>query len=333
MRFSLGRFVLGLLLAGALNTAALAEAPFERLRSSSILPPLDLAKLQRGEIVVERGPVGQFPRGVHLQSCYFIRAPLAVVGNALLHWDPVKRRDADVRLYREYGLPGSLSDFQNLRLETAFDGDTWLLQRSTQAGRGKAVGDLHLTREETALLGQKSPSEAWREILQGRSSALARGGVAAVAPYRSEGSVSPGTEFRGLLTLDPKAAEHFQPILKTRPLAAGGPAASETVAYWEATKVRDHLTLQLGFFAAQKNADSWQLIDCVYYPSDTYFMSLDLTQLWPVEGGTLVWQVGFVSAPFRTYLGGVDRFVAGKLMTEETIKTIKTFRAAVEKSH
>ncbi len=67
------------------------------------------------------------------------------------------------------------------------------------------------------------------------------------------------------------------------------------------------------------------------HPSDTYFMALELIQLWPVEGGTLVWQVDFVSAPFRTYLGGVDRFIAGKQMTEETLDTIKTFRAHLER--
>ena len=91
--------------------------------------------------------------------------------------------------------------------------------------------------------------------------------------------------------------------------------------------MRGHTTLQLGVFAARKSADSWQLIDCVYYPTDTYLMALDLFQLWPVEGGTVVWQVGAVSAPFRSYLGGADRFIAGKQLSAETIETIKAFRA------
>ena len=55
-------------------------------------------------------------------------------------------------------------------------------------------------------------------------------------------------------------------------------------------------------------------------------MTLDLFQLWPVDGGTRVWQIGFVSAPFRSYLGGVDRYVAGKQMTTETLDTIRAFR-------
>jgi hypothetical protein len=113
---------------------------------------------------------------------------------------------------------------------------------------------------------------------------------------------------------------------------AGGKAASEAVGYWETSKLQDHTSLQLGFFAAAKEAESWQLINCVYYPSDTYFMAIDLFQLWPVEGGTLVWQVGLASAPFRSYLGGVDRYFAGRLMTGETLATIRAFRSDIEKS-
>ena len=60
-------------------------------------------------------------------------------------------------------------------------------------------------------------------------------------------------------------------------------------------------------------------------------MALELFQLWPVDGGTLVWQVGFVSAPFRAYLGGLDRFIAGKLMMQATLDTIIAFRSDIEK--
>ena len=160
---------------------------------------------------------------------------------------------------------------------------------------------------------------------------MTRGGVQGVAPYGTDAALSPGSEFKGLLSLAPKAAQFFRPITGAKPAVANGHPASEVVAYWDASKVRDHATLQLGFQAAQKSSDSWQVLSCVYYPSDTYFMSLDLYQLWAVEGGTLVWQVGLVSAPFRTYLGGADRFIAGKLMNSETLDTIKTFRASVEK--
>jgi hypothetical protein len=152
-----------------------------------------------------------------------------------------------------------------------------------------------------------------------------------VDPYASHEAISPGSEFRDLVALVPKIARHFRPILGAYPLVVDGKPASENVAYWETARVRNHTTLQLGLVAAHRALESWQLVDCIYYPSDTYFMALDLYQLWPVEGGTLVWRISFVSAPFRGYLGGIDRFVASRQLLEETLESIRVFRADIEK--
>lgn len=330
--FSLGRKFILLALAATL-TANAPAGPLEELRSLTQLPAVDLAQLKAGKIISERGPLGDFPRGIYLESCYFIHAPMAAVGSGLLHWDPLQHRDPDVRLYREFAFPGPAGVFQKLQLDSGFAGDKWLLDQTARAAQTGEAGDLHLTSEELALLRQKatSPNEAWQEILRRRTEALARGGLEAVPPYGADKSISPRSEFRALLSLAPRTARHFEAIAEAQPLVAGGKPASEAVGYWEATKVRDHTTLQLGLFAARKSPDSWQLVGCVYYPSDTYFMALDLFQLWPVDGGTLVWQVGFVSAPFRTYLGGVDRYIAGQQLNQETIETIRAFRADLEK--
>jgi hypothetical protein len=305
----------------------------EELHSVAQLPAIDLAALKRGQVMVERRPNGDFSRGVFLESCYFLHAPMSVVGENLLHWNPIPHKELEIRRYGEFSLPPAATAFEAVKLDPATPDDNWLLDRTGEIARGSAPTDLHLTNQEAEFLRKKSanPSAAWQQILRGRAEALARGGLAAVPSYGGDNSISPGSEFRGLLTLAPKTARHFQSITKAQPMNSNGTPASEAVGYWEMTKVRDHTTLQLGLFAAQKTANSWQLVNCVYYPSDTYFMALDLFQLWPVDGGTLVWQVGFVSAPFRTYLGGVDRYVAGKQMMQETIDTIKAFRADVEK--
>jgi len=257
---------------------------------------------------------------------------MPAVGNALLHWNPPQHEDLDVRLYREYSLPAVAEVFRRLQLESRFPDDRWLLQQTAQAGESRNAGDLHLTSEEVRLLAQRKnqPNNAWQEILRRRSDALTRGGLAAVPPYGPDKSVSPYSEYRGLLSLVPTAAQFFRPVTESAPLLAGAKPASEVVGYWETTKIRDHTTAQLGVFAAQKGTDSWQLVDLVYYPSDTYYMALDLFQLWPVDEGTLVWQVGLASAPFRAYLGGIDRYFAGKIMTQETLATIKAFRADLE---
>lgn len=282
--------------------------------------------------MVERGPVGDFPRGIYLEACYFIHLPMEKVGNALLHWNPVAHQDVEVRLYREFQPPPSADAFKTLKLNHSLNGDQWILDETAKVAQGGKSEDLHLTSNEIEIIRQhgNDPSEAWREILRHRAETASHGGLATVAPYGKDRSISPRSEFRGLLSLTPKVEQHFRPVATASPFSAKGKPASETVGYWEASKVRDHNTLQLGLFAAQKGGESWQLIDCLYYPSDTYFMSLNLFQLWPVEGGTLVWQVGYVSAPFRSYLGGIDRYVAGKMMTQETMDTIKAFRRDLE---
>lgn len=337
---------LGWVAAGLLAASASANAgPLEELKSLSQLSGIDLAKLKSGKILTQRESEGNFARGISAEACYFIRAPIGVVGNRLLHWDPTKHPKSDSRLYQEYNFPSSRTAFQTLRLDQSIPNDRWLLDHTFEVADGAAAGDLHLTTAEVELIRQDVPkkgaasaqaraaraNDIWGEILRGRSDSLGRGGITAVAPYGNEHDISPGSEFRGLLTLNSRAAKHFRPVLNAQPFSASGASADEVVGYWEATVVRSHTTLQLGAFNARKSADSWQLADCVYYPSDTYFMTLNVFQLWSVDGGTLVWQVGFVSAPFRTYLGGVDRYIAGKQLTQETLDTIKTFRAEVEK--
>lgn len=336
----LGTLALGLVFAGVSN-----GGPLEEIRAVSHLPAFDLAQLQRGEIVTQHGEEGSFARGISLESCYFVAAPMAEVGNKLLHWDPTRHPEMETRLYREYPPAASGSAFQAVRLSSRIANDRWLLDHTYAIADGNAAGDLHLTAAEVQLIRESIPkkeaasaaarearaNDVWGQILRRRSESLAGGGMTAVAPYGSDPAISPGSEFRGLLTLDEKAAKHFRPILGARPLSGSGANADEVVGYWETALIRGHTTLQLGVFTARKGTDSWQLVDCVYYPTDTYFMALDAFQLWPVAGGTLVYQVGFVSAPFRSYLGGVDRYVAGKQMVGETLSTIKAFRADLEK--
>ncbi|MGB8340191.1 MAG: hypothetical protein WCE51_01265 [Chthoniobacterales bacterium] len=332
LRSSSGKTLGGLLLATALGTP-LQAGPFEELRSDAQLSQrVDLARLKNGQIICTRGALGAFSRGISLQSCYFIRAPMQKVGDALLHWDPPKHKELEIHSYHEYSLPGTAAVFAKLRLDPGLPEDHWLLKQTDRVIQTGEAGDLHLTNKEAARLAkEKTPANtAWQEILHRRSDALAQGGLAAVPPYGADRSLSPASEFEGLLSLVPQAARHFQPIDAAWPHAAAGRPANELIAYWETPKIRDHHILQLGFFAAQKGPDSWQVVDCVYYPSDTYFMSLNFFQLWPVDGGTLVWHVGLVSAPFRSYLGGIDRYFAGKIMTQATLATIKAFRADLE---
>ena len=105
------------------------------------------------------------------------------------------------------------------------------------------------------------------------------------------------------MKIAPAIAARFAPVLSKAPFSGATNPPDELVPYWEAALVRGHTSLHGGFLSARKSASSWQIADCTYFASDTYFFSVNLYELWPVENGTLVWQIDFVSAPFRGFDG------------------------------
>ena len=321
--------------------AAFAASPIDQIRSASRLPALDLEKLKHGEVAGVRGPLGSFPRGVYVESCFFVRAPLPTVGETLLHWDTSKHPEFEISLLREYSWPAPVNTFDSLALSSNHPKDKWLIDHTCLTLTSGKPGELFITANETAdarlngaSLNQRDAKviEFWKKILASRDKALAAGGLNAL-PHFSAAYIdmSIRAELDGLMKLAPKVAAHFQPLLGARPFAGDGNPADVIVPYWQENLVRGHTTVHNGFLCAQKRSTSWQLADCTYFTSDTYFMSITLYELFPVENGTVVWQIDFVSAPFRSYLGGADRFFAGKEMVKESAKAIQLFRRDVEK--
>ena len=321
--------------------ATFAASPIDQIRSASRLPTLDLDKLKHGEVAGVRGPLGSFPRGVYVESCFFVRAPLPAVGETLLHWDTSKHPEFEISLLREYNWPTPANIFDSLTLSSNHAKDKWLIDRTWQTLTSGKPGELFVTANEatTARLTGASPNqrdtkvnEFWKMILASRDKALASGGLNALPHFSASYiDMSIRAEFDGLMKLAPNVAAHFQPLIGARPFAGDGNPADVIVPYWQENLVRGHTTVHNGFLCAQKRSASWQLADCTYFTSDTYFMSITLYELFPVENGTLVWQIDFVSAPFRSYLGGADRFFAGKEMVKESAKAIQLFRRDVEK--
>ncbi len=139
IHFSLGKKYRLLALAVAFTATAALAGPLEELRALTQLPAVDLAQLKAGKIVSERGPLGDFSRGIYLESCYFIHAPMEAVGDGLLHWDPVQHRDPDVRLYREYSFPGAAAVFKKLQLKSWLRGRQ-MVARPNRSGRRDGCG-------------------------------------------------------------------------------------------------------------------------------------------------------------------------------------------------
>ena len=268
-----------------------------------------------------------------------------MVGEKLMHWNPMKHRELEVQVLREFGWPAPPGVFDSIALSSSRPEDKWLIDRTWQISL-KHPGELHLTANETKQfrdavrslgnapatpLRESKANEFWRKILRARNDAVAAGGLAALPSYpANDEHISPAAEFHNLMRIAPAIAARFAPLLSRAPLSGATNPPDELVPYWEAALVRGHTSLHGGFLSARKSASSWQIADCTYYTSDTYFFSVVLYELWPVENGTLVWQIDFVSAPFRGFIGNVDRIFAGKQMINDDAQTVKFFRADAE---
>src|SRR5947208_520275 len=55
---------------------AVAADPVAELASFSVFKNIDLAKLASGNVLAARGPTMNFPRGLAIESCYVVQAPL-----------------------------------------------------------------------------------------------------------------------------------------------------------------------------------------------------------------------------------------------------------------
>ena len=226
---------------------------------------------------------------------------------------------------------------------------SWLTDRTWQLRSDEAAKtDLHVSSadiasfQEMARQAPNNPSTQqrdgivngfWRKLLRARDDALSRGGLAAVPSYSADGvEIAARPELDSLLQQTPKIAAHFRGLVSGAPFMPGPSAGVEIVPYWQAARARGHTNLHAAFFVSRKGAASWHLADCTYYVSDTYFMSITLYELFPQDKGTLVWQIDFASAPFRSYTGGLDRLFAGSEMVKEATKTAKLFRRDVEKN-
>lgn len=334
------------LLVGGFGCGRLAAAdPLAELRAASDLPGVDTGRLLRGEIITGRGTEGTFPRGVYAESCYYVKAPVDTVQTTLLHWNPAKYKETEVSAYQTYHWPAAPEVFAAFQLRSKIPADRTLIDWTAEVGRGGDPGELHLRPEDAKtfrrVLGNQDSAHAparegmvngaWQGLLQARSTAVGSGGFAALPAYQANGvTIRAADEFKSLLRMAPKVAGRFAPLATARPLSPEGPATLDEVApYAEQSLVRGHTSFCLGVIGALRTPTGWQALDCTYYTADTFFVSMALYQMWPWEDGTLVWEIDYASAPFRSYLGGIDRVFAGKEMTKDSAGAVQTFRKEI----
>ncbi len=342
----LTRFLQTLLIAALLTISHLAAAdPLAEIKAASGLETLDAHRLLHGEILTARGTPGSFARGVSAESCYFLKGTPDTVKTALQHWDPSRYKETEVSAYQTYHWPSSPEMLKTFQLESKIPADRPLLDWTVQAVASRDPGELHLrpadldkiravcTRHDLSIPGQRDAlvNAGWQQVLQDMSLAVGTGGFAALPAYQANGvTIRASDEFKSLLKMTPAIAARFAPLTGARPFFPDGTTeADEVVPYAEESQVRGHTSFCLGATASLRTSTGWQAFDCTYYTADTFFVSVTLYQMWPWENGTLVWEVDYASAPFRSYLGGLDRLFAGKEMTRDSTGAVQTFRKEI----
>jgi hypothetical protein len=328
------RFIPVIALGLALQSVAFADT-MPDLASFSAFKEVDLSKMAGGEIMASRGQPLGFPRGLSVQFCYVIPAPLQKAEELQQRWNGTKHSELKAYLHGDLSSKPTLDDFK--RVASAPDiGPVRSLVAATQKLDAAAQPPIQMSREEAKLFKPDPASHSgvmpqpvvsfWQNLLQHRAAAFATGGIAKQPPYDTGGgSVTVQDEVGRLLKEQPKIRGQFSPFNEI--LSGGAPSGSQL--YWELFDVEGTATFSLGAFYAKPSGEGWQALDLHYYASDGYYVLLTFYQMWPVKIGsqqaTLVWRCDLLSAPSLSELHGVERIASANAMSKEIQKTIAIF--------
>jgi hypothetical protein len=158
-------------------------------------------------------------------------------------------------------------------------------------------------------------------VLLARAQAFNAGGVARQPAYVWKGeAISAADELGRLLKAVPKVRAQFSGI--TSALTGG---SGKTAHYWEMFDVQGAAALSLGATFEKATAGGAQSADVQYFASGGYFVLLTLYQMWPVEGGTLVWRGDYIASPELGELQGMERMGSGAAMMKQIKQSVAAF--------
>jgi len=336
------KFLLLSLLVGYAATAGFAlPNPVESLKRFSAFRSVDSARLVDGEILGERGSLMDFPQGITAQTCFVLPVTAAEAAQRLQTWDPSPHEALNVLAFSPIGLPCQGADFASLDLRSSNHALRWLLDKSFAATTGKS--ELNLTRDEARQLadcakGNPAPqavSACWAKLLLQRVALFQRQGFAAVPPYETSGkTISPADQLQAMLREKTAMTHEFAPLLMQSGVLGREPAPTLTpFYYWGLCEANRHGTLYLGAAYLLPLDDRYQILKAQYYVSGTYYTSVTLFQVWPIQvgekSGALVWRGDFYAAPSLALTRGIDRLATGAIMLQELKKAIRCFQADV----
>ncbi len=320
-----------LFLALALLSADACADPLAEMAAFSSLKNVDLAKLAGGEIVSGRGPTMSFPRGLAIESAYVVKAPVAKTLELQRHWSPAGNAGLKVRMHSEFPAKPTADDFRKLAAAPSSGAVKALVAATEKIDPAKPA--LYLSADEAKSFG-KAPAAAWggplggpvggfwSSLLAARAQAFNAGGVARQPAYFWNGeSISAADELARLLKEVPKLRTQFSGLAAA--LTGGAPA--KTAHYWELSDIEGRSAFSLGATLEKPIAGGAQTADVQYYASGGYFVLVTFYQMWPVEGGTLVWRGDLIASPELGELRGMERMGSGAAMMKQVKQCVSAF--------
>jgi len=323
-----------------------ATDPVAEIKSFSSFKEINPEMLVDGRILGQSGPLMDFQRGISVQTCFVVMAPVKVTARMLQTWDPSQHESLKVHFHRPVRSPPGKEDFKSCVLNSNKPAVRRLINKTVSTTPEKS--DLQLSRAEAAQIAkcmkqteneaETSPEQlasvCWSDILRARVLRFQKEGLAGTPSCETGGStITPVSEIRSLLKEDPKVTTQFSKLLSETSLTASKPASSKTVSasyYWELFEADLHATFDLGVIYVKPSKDGFQVLDCQYFASGNYYVYLTFYQLWPIQVGnksaTLIWRGDFLSARSVADTRGTERMMYGGVMSQEIKKAIRFFQ-------
>ncbi len=323
--------MLRFLLLALLSASAFAD-PIAEMTAFSSLKNVDLAKLAAGEVLTGRGPTMSFQRGLAIESAYMVKAPLAKTLELQRQWSPAGHGGLKVYLHSDLPAKPTSNDFGKLATAPQSGPVKALVAATEKVDPAKPA--LYLSTDEAKNFG-KAPVTAWggplsgavggfwSSLLAARAQAFSAGGLARQPAYFWKGeSISAADELSRLLKEVPKVRAQFSGLAGS--LTSGG-APSKSAHYWELSDIEGQAAFSLGATLEKAAAGGAQTADVQYYASGGYFVLVTFYQMWPVEGGTLVWRGDLIASPALAELRGMERMGSSAAMMKQVKQYVTAF--------
>jgi len=333
----------------AVSVIAAEDAALTKIKSFADFPDATMATLAGGEILTQRGPLMKFRRGMLGESCYIVKAKPSEVAHACQTFDP-SGESSSVHFHSAIHNPIQDSDLAKLNLESSRYGIKRFVSKTLAITPDQ--NDFFISKAEAAQIekavkaagSSAKPAEvarqAWTEVLKARALEFDSGGLSKLSAYDTGGvTVDPVADIKSLIGELPRISTRFKSLLAETGLDGANTFKKEVAAqrYSEVINYDIQATLELGAIFTREFPDGHiKILDCIYFSTGIFYVSMNLFELWPVEVGgkpaTLVWRGDLLSTPTLEITRGVERMAYGKVMMMEVRKSIESFRKRVAKA-